>query len=145
VVVVVSRFGNQEDANYDNGSRSGGRGRGISGNIGISGGSNVSGFCNQDAYYDNGSRSEGRGRGISGNIAGHGSGSTSGFGNPDADFDTNDNETETKTSQHVHGSNLVQSIPNHPSQRPMITLYYGGIYINGTRWKIQLCKRLGKG
>ncbi|GKC06712.1 transposase, Ptta/En/Spm, partial [Tanacetum coccineum] len=122
----VSGFGNQEDANYDNGSRSGGRGRGISRNIGISGGSNVSGFRNQDADYDNGSRSGRRGRGISGNIGGRGSSSTSGLGNPDADFDTNDDETETETSQRVRGSNLVQSIPNHPSQRPMITLYYGG-------------------
>ncbi|GJR77720.1 transposase, Ptta/En/Spm [Tanacetum coccineum] len=48
----------------------------------------------------------------------------------DADYDngthgdTNDNATET--SQRVRGSNLVQSIPSHPSQRPMITLYYGG-------------------
>ncbi|GKD37976.1 transposase, Ptta/En/Spm [Tanacetum coccineum] len=80
----------------------------------------------EDNDYDNGSRSGGRARGISGNIGGRGSSSTSGFGNPDADFDTNDNETETETSQRVRGSNLVQSIPNHPSQRPMITLYYGG-------------------
>nr|GEW85395.1 retrovirus-related Pol polyprotein from transposon TNT 1-94 [Tanacetum cinerariifolium] len=68
---------------YDNGSRSGGRG--ISGNIGIGGGSNVSGFRNQDAYYNNGSRSRGRGRGKSGNIGGRGS-STSRCGNPDADY-----------------------------------------------------------
>ncbi|GKC60371.1 putative transposase-associated domain-containing protein, partial [Tanacetum coccineum] len=125
----ASGFSNQEYANNDDGSRSGsgGRGRGISGNIGIGGSSsNVSGFRNQNADYDNGSRSGGRGRGISGNIGGRGSSSTSGFGNPGADFDTNDNETETETSQRVRGSNLVQSIPNHPSQRPMITLYYGG-------------------
>nr|GEW08497.1 hypothetical protein [Tanacetum cinerariifolium] len=66
----VSSFGNQEDANCDNGSRSEGRGRGISGNIGIGGGSsnNVSRFGNQeDANYDNGSRSGGRGRGKSRN------------------------------------------------------------------------------
>nr|GEX14621.1 transposase, Ptta/En/Spm [Tanacetum cinerariifolium] len=122
----VSGFGNQEDANYYNGSINGGRGRGRSGNISISSGSNVSRFRNQDADYDNGSRSGGRVRGISGNIGGRGSCSTSGFGKPDADFDTSDNETETETSQRVRGSNLVQSIPNHPSQRPMITLYYGG-------------------
>nr|GEV89020.1 transposase, Ptta/En/Spm [Tanacetum cinerariifolium] len=78
--------------------RSGGRGRGISGNISIGGGSNVFGFRNQDADYDNGSRSGVRGRGRSRNIGGRGS-STSGSGNPDADFDTNDNETETKTSR----------------------------------------------
>nr|GEX20647.1 hypothetical protein [Tanacetum cinerariifolium] len=119
----VSRFGNQEDANYDNGSISRERGRGRSANI--SGGSNVSKFCNQDADYYNGSTSGGRGRGISGNIGGRGSCSTSGFGNPDANFDTNDNETKTETSQRIRGLNLVQSIPNHPSQRPMITLYYG--------------------
>nr|GEW60240.1 probable aquaporin NIP5-1 [Tanacetum cinerariifolium] len=76
----------------------------------------------EDADYDNGSISRGRGR--SGSIGGRGSSSTSGCGNLDADFDTNDNEIET--SQRVRGSNLVQSIPNHPSQRPMITLYYGG-------------------
>ncbi|GJT22178.1 uncharacterized protein Tco_0892115 [Tanacetum coccineum] len=115
------------DADYDNGSIS--RGRGISGNINIGGGSNVSGFHNQDADYNNGSSnydngSINRGRGRSGNIDGRGSSSTSRCGNPDADFDTNDNETET--SQRVRSSNLVQSIPNHPSQRPMITLYYGG-------------------
>ncbi|GJW85424.1 hypothetical protein Tco_0158569 [Tanacetum coccineum] len=122
----VSGFGNQEEANYDNGSRIRGRGRGIGRNIGIGGGSNVSGFRNQDADYDNGRRSGGRGRGRSENIGGRGSSSTSRSGNPDADFDTNDNETETETSQRVRGSNLVQSIPNHPSQRPMIALYYGG-------------------
>nr|GEV34527.1 hypothetical protein [Tanacetum cinerariifolium] len=121
----VSGFGNQEDANYDNGSISGGRGRGRGRSGNISGGSNVSRFRNQDADYDNGSRSGGRGRGISGNIGGRGSCCTSGFGNPDVNFDTNDNETEIETSQRVRGSNLVQSIPNHPSQRPMITLYYG--------------------
>nr|GFB72158.1 transposase, Ptta/En/Spm [Tanacetum cinerariifolium] len=70
--------------------------------------------------------SEGRGRGRSGNIGISGGSNVSGFGNPDAVFDTNDNETETETSQCVRGSNLVQSIPNHPSQRLMITLYYGG-------------------
>ncbi|GJX86431.1 hypothetical protein Tco_0337205 [Tanacetum coccineum] len=65
-----------------------------------------------------------------GNIGGRGSCSTSGSGNPNADYDNgthcdaNDNEAET--SQHVRGSNLPQSIPSHPSQRPMITLYYGG-------------------
>ncbi|GJW18356.1 putative reverse transcriptase domain-containing protein [Tanacetum coccineum] len=139
----TSRCGNP-NTDYDNGSMS--RRRGIGGNIGIGGGSNVSGFRNQDANYDNGSRSRGRGRGKSrniggrgsstsrcgnpdadydngsisrgrgrsGNIDGRGSSSTSGCGNPDADFDTNDNETET--SQRVRGSNLVQSIPNHPSQ-----------------------------
>nr|GFC52622.1 transposase, Ptta/En/Spm [Tanacetum cinerariifolium] len=82
----------------------------------------TSGCGNPDADYDNGSIS--RGRGISGNIGGHGSSSTSGCDNQDADFDANDNETET--SQRVRGSNLIQSIPNHPSQRLMITLYYGG-------------------
>ncbi|GKF31988.1 putative transposon, En/Spm-like, transposase-associated domain protein, partial [Tanacetum coccineum] len=81
-----------EDANYDNGSRSEGRGRGISGNIGIGGSSsNVSGFGNQeDANYDNGSRSGGRGRGISGNIGigGSSSSNVSGFGNQeDSNYD----------------------------------------------------------
>ncbi|GJV39970.1 hypothetical protein Tco_1418410 [Tanacetum coccineum] len=149
----VSGLGNN-NADYHDGSRSGGRGRGRSGNIGIGGSSNVSalgnhergrsgnigiggssnvsGFGNQDADYDydNGSISKGRGRGRSGNIGGRGSCSTSGSGNPNADYDNgthcdaNDNEAET--SQHVRGSNLPQSIPSHPSQRPMITLYYGG-------------------
>ena len=80
--------------------------------------------------HDNGIASRGTGRGRSGNISIGGSSTTSGCGNPDADYDngirggTNDNETET--SHHARGSNLPQSIPNHPSQRPMITLYYGG-------------------
>ncbi|GKE92399.1 hypothetical protein Tco_1573494, partial [Tanacetum coccineum] len=81
---------NQEDANYNNCSRSRGRGRGISGNIGIGGdSSNVSGFGNQeDANYNNGSRSRGRGRGISGNIGiGGDSSNVSGFRNQDADYD----------------------------------------------------------
>nr|GEW73102.1 hypothetical protein [Tanacetum cinerariifolium] len=79
----VSSFGNQEDATCDNSSRSGGRGMGISGNIGIGGGSsNVSGFGNQeDANYDNGSRSGGMGIGGS-------SCNVSGFGNQeDANYD----------------------------------------------------------
>nr|GEW08495.1 hypothetical protein [Tanacetum cinerariifolium] len=75
----------------DYGSRSRGRGRGISGNIGIGGSSsNVSSFGNQeDANYDNGSRSGGRGSGISGNIGiGGSSCNVSRFGNQeDANYD----------------------------------------------------------
>ncbi|GJV09142.1 transposase, Ptta/En/Spm [Tanacetum coccineum] len=149
-LVTVSVLGNQ-DANYDDGSRSEGRGRGRSGNIGI-GGSNL---MNPDSK-----RGRGRGRsgnigiggssnvsalgnherGRSGNIGIGGSSNVSGFGNQDADYDY-DNGSISKgrgrgrsgniggraeTSQHVRGSNLPQSIPSHPSQRPMITLYYGG-------------------
>ncbi|GJX86192.1 uncharacterized protein Tco_0336966 [Tanacetum coccineum] len=124
----VAEFGNQ-DGDHVDGSRSLGRGydrssnvsRGISGHIG-----------NQDVDYDcdNGSISRGRGRGRSGNTCGRGSSSTSGCGNPDADYDNgthgDNNDNATETSQHVRGLNLLQSIPNHPSQRPMITLYYGG-------------------
>ncbi|GJX42896.1 hypothetical protein Tco_0257886 [Tanacetum coccineum] len=85
----VSRFGNQEDGNYDNGSRSGGSGRGISGNIGIGGSSNVSEFVDQDIDNDDG-RSEGRGsgRGRSEIIGGRGSSNVSRFGNQeDANYD----------------------------------------------------------
>nr|GEW51888.1 hypothetical protein [Tanacetum cinerariifolium] len=150
----VSGFGNQEDANCDNGSRSEERGRGISRNIGIGGSSsNVSGFD-----YDNGSRSGGRGRGINGNIGGRGSCSTSGFGNPDVDFDTNDNETETKTSQHNLTLPVILSVFSKlcfmvlGQRRERLTkkaettcLRNFRIYINGTRRKVQLCIRLGKG
>ncbi|GJS97545.1 hypothetical protein Tco_0804513 [Tanacetum coccineum] len=78
--------------------------------------------------YDNGSKSKGMRRGKNGNIGIVGSSSTFGCSHPDAYYDngicggTNVNETET--SQHARGSQ--QTIPNHPSQRPMITLYYGG-------------------
>ncbi|GKB72417.1 hypothetical protein Tco_0933829 [Tanacetum coccineum] len=124
------RSGNIGIGGSSNVSGLGNHERGRSGNIGI-GGSNVSGFGNQDADYDydNGSISRGRGRGRSGNIGGRGSSSTSGYGNPNADYDNGThydaNDYEVETSQHVRGSNLPQSIPNHPSQRPMITLYYG--------------------
>ncbi|GKF65477.1 hypothetical protein Tco_0191994, partial [Tanacetum coccineum] len=101
------------------GSRSGGRGRGRSGNIGIGGSSNVSTLGNHK-------------RDRSRNISISGSSNVSGFGNQDADYDYDNgthcdaNDNEAETSQHVRGSNLPQSIPSHPSQRPMITLYYGG-------------------
>ncbi|PWA89991.1 hypothetical protein CTI12_AA105520 [Artemisia annua] len=120
---------NPDDAVYDNGITSRGRGRGISGNTTIGGSSSTSGYANPpNVNHDNEIRSRGRGRGRSGHIGGS---STFGCGNPnDAVYDngirggTNNNETDMP--QHARGSNLPQSIPNHPSQRPMITLYYGG-------------------
>ncbi|GJW29384.1 transposase, Ptta/En/Spm [Tanacetum coccineum] len=127
----VAGFDNQ-DGNHVDGSRSLGRGHGRSSNV-SRGRSGHIGNQDVDYDYDNGSIGRGRGRGRSGNTCGHGSRSTSGSGNPDPDYDngthgdTNDNATET--SQHVHGSNLLQSIPNHPSQRPMMTLYYGGFAV----------------
>ncbi|GJY26887.1 transposase, Ptta/En/Spm [Tanacetum coccineum] len=131
----VAGLGNQ-NGDYDDDRRSLGRGMGISEHIGISVGSNVAGFGNQDGDHVDGSRSLGRGQGRSSNVS---RGRSGHIGNQDVDYDydngsidydngthgdTNDNATET--SQHVCGSNLLQSIPNHPSQRPMITLYYGG-------------------
>nr|GEZ75842.1 hypothetical protein [Tanacetum cinerariifolium] len=120
----VSGLGNN-NADYHDGSRSEGRGGGKSRNIGIDGSSNVSRLGNHERDRS-GNIGEGEGEGEwgrSGNIGGRGSCSTSGCGNPNADYDANDNEAET--SQHVRGSNLPQSIPSHPPQRPMITLYYG--------------------
>ncbi|GKG32863.1 hypothetical protein Tco_0430373, partial [Tanacetum coccineum] len=73
------------------GIRSEGRGRGISGNIGIDGGSNVSrfasGFRYQDANYDNGSIIGGRGKGITRNIGIGGGSNVSEFRYQDADYD----------------------------------------------------------
>nr|GEV15156.1 hypothetical protein [Tanacetum cinerariifolium] len=132
----VAGFGNRNGDNVD-GSRSLGRGHGRSGNVSRGRSGHIG---NQDVDYDcdNGSISRGRGKGRSGNTCGRGSYNSFGCGNSDADYDngthgdTNDNATET--SQHVHGSNLLQSIPNHQSQRPMLTLYYGGVW-NTSRWK----------
>ncbi|GJX72738.1 hypothetical protein Tco_0309909 [Tanacetum coccineum] len=116
----------------------GGKGEGKEriGNIGIGGSCSTSRCRNLDADYDNGSKSKGMRRGKNGNIGIDGSSSTFGCSHPDAYYDngicggTNDNET--KTSQHARGSQ--QSIPNHPSQRPMITLYYGGVIAHLARY-----------
>ncbi|GJZ73796.1 hypothetical protein Tco_0637942, partial [Tanacetum coccineum] len=99
---------------YDNGSRSGGRGRGISGNIGIGGGSNVSEFRYQDADYDNGSRSEGRGRGKSGNIGSRGS-STSGCSNSDADYDNGSINYDNGSRSGGRGRGKSRNIGGHGS------------------------------
>nr|GEX55052.1 hypothetical protein [Tanacetum cinerariifolium] len=132
----VARFSNQNRDHVD-GSRSLGRGQGRSSNVSRGRSGHIG---NQDVDYDcdNGSISRGRGKGRSGNTCGRGSYNSSGCGNPDANYDngthgdTNDNATET--SQYVHGLNLLQSTPNHQSQRPMLTLYYGGVW-NTSRWK----------
>nr|GEZ36903.1 hypothetical protein [Tanacetum cinerariifolium] len=110
----ISRLGNH-NANYDDGSRSAGRGK--SRNIGI-GGSNVSELDNHNAEYDDGSRSAGKGMGRSGNIGIGGSSNVSKLCNHNADYDDGSKSASRGRSGNISicGSSNVSGLGNHNAE-----------------------------